>query len=120
LAGLSRGQAATAADEAHFTLALETFPVVPGACVRIGELSRELDRSAGDTNPAATLPDGRKSKTETLADAGISTSTAHNAPPVANRPSDRSAERGQSSAEGATVLPVPPAIFSGCIMKANS
>ena len=45
--------------------------------IRIGELSRDLDRSAGGANPLATLPDGRKSKADTLFDAGISTSTAH-------------------------------------------
>jgi len=40
-------------------------------------LSRELDRSSGGANPLSTLPDGRKSKSDTLLDAGISTSTAH-------------------------------------------
>ncbi len=47
--------------------------------VRIGELSRELDKAQRGDGPAGTfaLPDGRKSKTQALADAGISTSTAH-------------------------------------------
>jgi hypothetical protein len=47
------------------------------ACIRIGELSRDLETSKGGSNPQATLPSDRKSKTETLADAGISTSTAN-------------------------------------------
>ena len=45
--------------------------------IRIGELSRDLDRSSGGANPLSTLPTGGKSKEDTLLDAGISTSTAH-------------------------------------------
>jgi hypothetical protein len=45
------------------------------ACIRIGELSRDLETAQGARNEL--LPsDGKKSKSETLADAGISTSTA--------------------------------------------
>ena len=46
--------------------------------VRIGELSRELEK-AQRIGPAGgyRLPDGRKSKADALLDAGISTSTAH-------------------------------------------
>jgi hypothetical protein len=46
------------------------------ACQRIGELSRELDRSTGGKNPKATLPSGGKSKAKALADAGVSTTSA--------------------------------------------
>ncbi len=47
--------------------------------VRIGELSRDLEKAQRGDGPAGAfaLPDGRKSKTQALADAGISTSTAH-------------------------------------------
>ena len=46
------------------------------ACIRIGELSRDLETAQGGRNEL--LPnDGKKSKSETLADAGIATSTAH-------------------------------------------
>ncbi len=45
--------------------------------IRIGELSRELDRSSGGANPLSTLPTSGKSKADALFDAGISTSTAH-------------------------------------------
>jgi len=47
--------------------------------IRIGELSRELEKAERGDGPAGTfaLPGGRKSKTQALADAGISTSTAH-------------------------------------------
>jgi hypothetical protein len=52
------------------------------ACIRIGELSRELDKAkpgtvAGKTPGGSELPAGGKFKAEALADAGISTSTAH-------------------------------------------
>jgi hypothetical protein len=40
-------------------------------------LSRDLETSKGGANPQATLPNDGKSKSETLADAGISTSTAN-------------------------------------------
>lgn len=46
------------------------------ACIRIGEISRELETAQGDRtelHPASR----KKSKTDALADAGISTSTAH-------------------------------------------
>jgi hypothetical protein len=43
---------------------------------RIGQLSGELDKSKGGSNPAATLPTAGKSKADQLAAAGISTSTA--------------------------------------------
>jgi hypothetical protein len=51
------------------------------ACIRIGELSRELETArtgtvAGGPRGGFALPDGRKSKAEALAGAGISTSTA--------------------------------------------
>lgn len=46
------------------------------ACIRIGELSRELevsDQARGGRRPTS----GKPTKTEALAEAGISTSTAH-------------------------------------------
>jgi hypothetical protein len=46
------------------------------ACQRIGEISRDLEKLQGA--PTELLPnDGKKSKAETLAEAGISTSTAN-------------------------------------------
>jgi hypothetical protein len=45
--------------------------------MRIGQISRELEKSKGGSNPKATLPTGGKSKEEQLAEAGISTSTAN-------------------------------------------
>lgn len=53
---------------------------------RIGELSRELDASKGGANPAATLPDGGKSKSSVLKAAGLSTSTAYRAEQLAEIP----------------------------------
>ena len=53
------------------------------AYIRIGEISRELETSKGGSNPQATLPGGGKSKSATLRDAGISTSTAHRAEQLA-------------------------------------
>ena len=47
------------------------------ASVRIGELVRELDKSAGGSNPAATLPAGGKSKQKTIAEAGLSRTQAY-------------------------------------------
>ena len=50
------------------------------ACVRIGELSRELDQAKTLRVPGGAtvrLPTGGKSKAEALSDAGLTTSTAH-------------------------------------------
>jgi len=58
------------------------------ANVRIGELSRELDKSKGGSNPKATLPNDGKSKTETLKAAGISTSQANRAEKLADHKED--------------------------------
>jgi hypothetical protein len=44
---------------------------------RLGELSLALDKSKGGNNPGATLPINGKSKSDALADAGISTSSAY-------------------------------------------
>ena len=49
-------------------------------CARIGVLSRDLDRAQTvrqADSATVRLPAGGKSKAEALADAGISTSTAH-------------------------------------------
>jgi len=53
------------------------------ATIRIGELSRELEKSKGGSNPKSTLPSHGKSKRETLRAAGISTSEAHRAEKLA-------------------------------------
>jgi hypothetical protein len=55
------------------------------ATIKLGELSRKLDTSKGGNNPAATLPSGGKSKTDALAEAGISTSVAHRAEALTGR-----------------------------------
>jgi hypothetical protein len=47
------------------------------ACVRIGEISKELDKSKGGSNPQSTLPIDGKSKEQQLKEAGISTSSAN-------------------------------------------
>jgi len=48
------------------------------ACIRIGELSRDLERDVGG-RPSKTLPNDEKSltKAEQLAEVGIPVSTAH-------------------------------------------
>jgi hypothetical protein len=55
---------------------------------RLGELSASLDKSKGGANPKATLAEGEKSKAEALADAGISTSSAHRYEKLASVPDD--------------------------------
>ena len=52
------------------------------AYIRIGEISRELEK-AQSGKAAHSLPSAGKSKTDTLRDAGISTSTAHRAEQLA-------------------------------------
>jgi hypothetical protein len=46
------------------------------ACIRIGELSRELEKAPPAKGHGAGIPAGGKTKAEALADAGISTSAA--------------------------------------------
>jgi hypothetical protein len=41
------------------------------ACQRIGEISRDMERSKGGSNPQATLPTDGKGKADALAEAGI-------------------------------------------------
>ena len=53
------------------------------ASIRVGELVRELDRSAGGANPSATLPAGGKSKSDAIAEAGLSKSEAYRAQEIA-------------------------------------
>jgi hypothetical protein len=65
------------------------------ARIRIGELSMELDKSRGGSNPKATLPDGRKSKSEALRDAGIPTSTANDYEQLSGRVAAIIGDRGK-------------------------
>ena len=67
------------------------------ACIRIGQLSRELDASKGGNNPQATLPAGGQSKSATLAEAGISTTTANRYEQLAGGKT----EQGQNAAAAA-------------------
>jgi hypothetical protein len=57
------------ATETHFS------EIKLRAVIKIGELSRELEKSKGGANPKVTLPIGGKSKSESLADGGIAIST---------------------------------------------
>ena len=52
------------------------------AYIRIGEISRELEK-APSGKASHSLPSAGKSKSATLRDAGISTSTAHRAEQLA-------------------------------------
>lgn len=45
--------------------------------MRIGELSRELEKAEYDKGHGTVIPSGGKYKAQALADAGISTSAAH-------------------------------------------
>ena len=53
------------------------------AYIRIGEISRELEKAVPANGHGAGLPTGGKTKSATLRDAGISTSTAHRAEQLA-------------------------------------
>ena len=71
------------------------------ACIRIGEISRDLETSKGGANPQATLPSDWKSKSETLAEAGIATSTAHDYEHLAGGKEKQAQDVGEAAAAGA-------------------
>ncbi len=71
------------------------------ANVRIGELVRELDRSAGGANPSATLPIGGKSKSGAIAEAGLSRSEAYRAQELAG-PREEQAQKAGDKSRGAS------------------
>jgi hypothetical protein len=66
------------------------------ACIRIGQLSRELE-TAEHEGPGAVIPSSGKYKRDALADAGISTTTANRYEQLAGGKT----ERGQNAAEAA-------------------
>jgi len=68
--------------------------------VRIGELSRELDKAEAHGGKIWFPTDG-KSKSEALADAGISTSTAHEYEQLTGGTTERGMEVAKRAAEAA-------------------
>ena len=71
------------------------------ASVRIGELLRELDRAERGDGPAGAvaLPSGGKSKTDAIADAGLSKSTAHRYQELAGPKEEQAQAAGKAAAE---------------------
>jgi len=63
------------------------------AKTRIGELSQDLAKSQGSRTDRLPPDDRKKSKEQTLAEAGISTSTAHDYENLAGPPDQREASR---------------------------
>ena len=60
---------------------------------RIGEISRELEKSKGGSNPGATLRSDAKSKKEALKRAGVSKDVSHRCEKIANIPEEKSDRR---------------------------
>jgi hypothetical protein len=74
------------------------------ACVRIGELSRELERAEpGGAGGGSKIPPVGISKTQALADAGVPTSTAHRYEELAG------GREQQAQAAGRAAMNWPPA-----------
>lgn len=69
------------------------------ACVRIGELSRDIDRAEPSNGHGAGLPTGGKTKAEALADAGLTTSTAHRYEELAGSRDARAQSAGKAAME---------------------
>jgi hypothetical protein len=69
------------------------------ACVRIGEISRELEKSAFVPRQGASLPSGGKTKAEALAEAGISTSAANRYEEIAGGKEARGIAAANAAAE---------------------
>lgn len=73
------------------------------ACIKIGELSRELEKAevAGGRGgqPELRLPSSGKSKADALSEAGISTSTAHRYEELAGGREEQAQASGKAAAE---------------------
>jgi hypothetical protein len=70
------------------------------ACVRIGELSRELERAEpGGAGGGSKFPAVGTSKAQALADAGISTSTAHRYEELAGGREEQAQAAGRAAME---------------------
>lgn len=70
------------------------------ACVRIGELSRELERAEpGGAGGGSKFPSVGISKSQALADAGISTSTAHRYEELAGGREEQAQVAGRAAME---------------------
>ncbi|MCX8004055.1 MAG: hypothetical protein N2688_03715 [Burkholderiaceae bacterium] len=70
------------------------------ACVRIGELSRELERAEpGGAGGGSKFPAVGTSKAQALADAGISTSTAHRYEELAGGREEQARAAGRAAME---------------------
>ncbi|UPY35046.1 hypothetical protein [Sediminicoccus sp. KRV36] len=70
------------------------------ACVRIGELSRELERADhGGSGGGSKFPAVGTSKAQALADAGISTSTAHRYEELAGGREEQAQAAGRAAME---------------------
>ena len=70
------------------------------ACVRIGELSRELERAEpGGAGGGSKFPSVGISKAQALADAGISTSTAHRYEELAGGREEQAQAAGRAAME---------------------
>jgi hypothetical protein len=70
------------------------------ACVRIGELSRELERAEpGGSGGGSKFPSVGISKAQALADAGISTSTAHRYEELAGGREEQAQTAGRAAME---------------------
>ena len=78
-----------------------------------------LDKSKGGANPAATLRDGAKSKSETLAAAGVGKDLAHRCEKIAT-PRARSARQGLTRAPwGAIGARLGPMAVARCDARAE-